>query len=185
MAASYMITHTRRGPATTTELLHQHNNKLRGLRADWPRQTAGRAGCLRMMKGRLMNTTSPGSGRRTTSLKHQQVNWYSQYVHFKCVCAFFFITNLLYLSVWPQFSLKGQRGSARELRRSRPGSPRQALHRPQPTQLRYVWLATPLLSWEREWIHLCHWRDKCKLTSAMFKDSASVSNGLSHFIGQQ
>lgn len=72
-------------------------------------------------------------------------------------CAFFFLkTNFLYLSVWPQFSLKGQTGSARGLRRSKPGSPRQAPHRPPLTQLRSVWLVTLLLSWEREWIHLCH-----------------------------
>lgn len=31
-----------------------------------------------------MNTTSPGNGRRTTSLKLWQVNKHSHFVHFKC-----------------------------------------------------------------------------------------------------
>lgn len=41
-----------------------------------------------------MNTTSPGSGRRTTSLKLLQVNWHSLYVHFKCVSNVSFFLNL-------------------------------------------------------------------------------------------
>lgn len=78
-----MITPTRRGLVPTTELLHQHSN-LRGWSAGLPRWIAGRAGCLRMMRGPLMNTTSPGSGRRTTSLKLQQVDKHSQFSPFRC-----------------------------------------------------------------------------------------------------
>lgn len=73
-----------------------------------------------------------------------------------CLLMCFFLTNLLYICVRPQFSLKGLKGSARELRQSRPGSPRQALHQPQQSQLHSVWLVTPLLSWERGWTRLCH-----------------------------
>lgn len=85
-------------------------------------------------------------------------------------CLGFQLTYFVFLS---QFSLKEQKGSDRELRQNRPGSPRRALHPPQPTQLLSVWLVTLLLFWGREWIHPCHWRDKCKCTCATLKDSDS------------
>lgn len=98
MTASYMITHMRSGLVTIIELLQPYNTSsisLRGL--TW---TAGRAGCLRMTRGQPMSTTSPGSGRKTTSPKLWLVNCHSRHRHLKFVSLLTLAFMPVHSSVW-------------------------------------------------------------------------------------
>lgn len=98
MTASYMITHMRRGLVTIIELLQPCNTSSISLRdLTW---TAGRAGCLRTTRGQPMSTTSPGSGRKTTSPKLWLVNCHSHHGHLKFVSLLTLVFMPGHSSVW-------------------------------------------------------------------------------------
>lgn len=97
MTASCMTTHMRRGRVTITALLHPHsaNSRINNISLRGLRRTAGRAGSLRTTRGRRMSTTSPGSGRKTTSPKPSQVNCNSERVYLNSLSFLSLILKLL------------------------------------------------------------------------------------------